>query len=647
MIPDVAILVVGREPQTAQSLIEAVDETTGGLIPTIRADDAAAAVRAADRVVADGGIVPIAFVDHGVAADEVDVDDVVSMRESASLAATRIVVVPPSASLHEVERALRSGSIDGVITRPWSTDGVAQLTRANLATFLVEHAPHRVADYGAVLDDDELDRAADRVERRRAAPVRSDERPHPLLDTSSEDAELEAQMVDLIDRALGHPPRIRVAPGTILIEQDEDVGGIFVLLDGTVRLTSSAPNGEQILHERSTGSILGLLSLASRRRAVLQCRAVTEVRAIPMTLEQLAYALDVEPELPGLLNRVLIGSLARRLRRSDELQVELDQSLAALSEARAELVSTARLRMLGEVAAGLAHELNNPAAALVRAVEHLLDDVTTHGLLEPDLVHVVQAGYGASAMSTTDARAARRRLTDEIGDRRLADRLVAMGVTELDEALRLARLPAAEFARREAAFSFGRTARDAGSAARRVQALVGTLRAHARGEDDREPRVPDVDLARTVRSALRLLAHRLDDGIEVDAHLADAPGVPGRPGALQSVWSNLLANAIDAVSERTGHDDEPPTVTVDIDHPGADHVRVRIGDNGPGIPPELAERIFEPRFTTKGGRVTFGLGLGLSIARQIVDDHGGTITVESRPGRTVFTVRLPLEEPGE
>jgi len=519
------------------------------------------------------------------------------------------------------------------------------VTLAHLATFLVEHAPDRLGDFEQLLDDAEIERARRRIELRRSAPTHQTERAHPLLDTSSEDEELEAQLVEALDRALGHPPRIRVAPGTVLIDHDEDVGGIFVVLDGVVRLTSRTPTGEQILHERSTGSILGLLSLASRRRAMLQCRAVTEVRAIPVTLDQLAHALDVEPTLPGLLNRVLIGSLARRLRRSDALQVELDQSLAALSEARAELVSTARLRTLGELSAGLAHELNNPAAALVRSVDHLLDDLTGEALVDPSTAAEIQRAYTSEVRSTAESRALRRSFTEVVGERALAGRLVAMGVTDPVTARRFAELPHAELDRLEVAARVGRTIRDAESAARRMQALVDNLRAHARGEGATDAPVADVDVARTITSALRLLTHRTGD-VGIETHLEDVPPISGRPGALQSVWSNLLANALDAASDRaegTG----AGRVTVDLDQPDPQHIRVRVADNGPGIPPDLVERIFEPRFTTKGGRVRFGLGLGLSIARQIVDDHDGTVSVDSRPGRTVFTVRLPVEEPVE
>ena len=111
--------------------------------------------------------------------------------------------------------------------------------------------------------------------------------------------------------------------------------------------------------------------------------------------------------------------------------------------------------------------------------------------------------------------------------------------------------------------------------------------------------------------------------------------IHARPGALQQVWSNLLINALDAMDDRG-------TITIAV-RPSGGGIVVQVGDDGPGIPPDLQTRIFEPRFTTKDGRVQFGLGLGLSISRQIVEDHHGTIGVESEPGRTVFTVELPVE----
>ena len=635
---DVVVLLVGGSEVRSRAVAAEVDALLGDrvtVVPTADPPGAATAAETADRT---GALVPLALVCFG---DDLGARDVVGTRTALRRLGTRVVAVTESASLIGLAPLLGSDAVDAFVVEPWTRSGFAKVIVAQLATFLVARSPADLSRFDDLVTDDERTRAQLRIERRQAAPSHDVDHRHPLLDVSSEDAELEAQLVESLDVALGHPPRIRMAPGTVLIEIGADVGGIFVVLDGVVRLTSRSPGGDQILHEQSTGSIIGLLSLASKRRAMLDCVAVTEVRAIPITVEQLARALDVDPELSSLLNRVLIGSLARRLRRSDELQVELDQSLSALSAARAELVAQAKMATLGDISAGLAHELNNPTAALARAISNITDDITSDGLLTPDLAGVVRARAEAEPPSSAEVRALRRGLAAVVDDRRLAGRLVDMGVTDQHEARRLAALPEPELGRLEAAARLGSQLRHAGSAARRVQALVDSLRAYVRGEDGSGRWVSDVDVPRTIESALRLLSHRADEAtIELAAE--SVPTVPGRPGSLQVVWTNLVTNALDALAG-VDHGRIEMRVTNADDH----HVCVTVADNGPGIEPSVAEHVFEPRFTTKGGRVRFGLGLGLSICRQIVTEHGGTIDVDSRPGRTVFSVLLPVEETDE
>ena len=633
MSGDVVMLVGGSDREVVESIADDVRDLLEGLVVVEIVGGVAEAMTTVEAVRAAGGIVPLAFVAVDVDDDE-GIDVVLALHADDEIERTRKVLITSRASLQRVDIALQRGAVHGMLTRPWTRHGLHRLVDAHLATFLVEYAPERLDDFGAVIDDAELERARTRVEQERAAPTAAAEAEHPLLDSDVDDAAVEAQMVRLLDRALGHPPRLRVAPGTILIESGEDVGGIYVVLEGIVQLTSLTEQGERILHEDSTGRILGLLSLASHRRAMLRCKAVTDVRAIPVSVDQLARAIDAEPALAGLLTRVLIGSLARRLRRSDELQVELDQSLAALSEARAQLVASARFATLGEMSAGMAHELNNPTAALTRAVEHLADDLALV-VGDPEIVDRVHRQLDAPSQSTSEQRAHRRSLADRLGDRRLAERLVGMGVTEPREAQALARLDGSTLDRLEAAARLGRTIRNTTSAAERIRSLVDSLRAYARGDDGRGPVAADVDVAEGVDNALRLVSHRLDD-VEVERHVDDVPSISARPGALQQVWTNLITNALDAV-------DDHGRIELRVSQAAPRTVRVEVIDDGPGIPTQLQSRIFEPRFTTKNGRVQFGLGLGLSIARQIVEEHHGSITVESRPGRTRFAVVLPVE----
>jgi signal transduction histidine kinase len=157
---------------------------------------------------------------------------------------------------------------------------------------------------------------------------------------------------------------------------------------------------------------------------------------------------------------------------------------------------------------------------------------------------------------------------------------------------------------------------------------------------DRAP-VQDVDVNGSLDDTLAVLRHRLD-GIEVarDYDLK-LPRVTAYGGELNQVWTNLLDNAIDAVS--TSEDSGRITLRTGCER---DRVLVEVADDGPGIPPEDRARIFEPFFSTKD--VGEGTGLGLDVSyRIVVGRHGGDIHVVSEPGETRFEVRLPVDGPGD
>lgn len=634
--PRIVVLIVDFPPTEGDSL---ADDLRTLLDPMATVEIAADGVAAAERarvLRSEGALVPVTFVDVDVGESPSAL--VVQLHEEPALEATRNVLVTSKTSLGGADDALRRGAVHGMLTRPWSRAGLRAQLVANLAVFLTQLAPERLDEFDRLLDAEARAQARVRLEQQQEAPQRSTTATPFLLDSSIDEDEIEQRMIELIDRSLGHPPRLRVAPGTIMIESGDDVGGIYVILDGTVQLASETAGGERILHRQSTGAIVGLLSLASHRTAMLQVRAVTDVRALPVTLDQLATALAAEPELAALLTRVLVASLARRLRHSDELQVELGQSLAALTEARAQLVATARFAALGEMAAGMAHELNNPTAALGRSAEHLLDDIGTL-VTEPALLACLRRQLDDAPLSTSELRAQRRALADALGDRHLADRLIDIGTTDPADAVAALELDEAALLRLEAAARLGRSLRALMSAGERVQTLVGSLRAYSRGDDGRGPLVPGVDVAAGLDDALRLLAHRMAR-VDLDRHYRGPATVTARPGELQQVWTNLLTNALDAIGDE-GHL-IVRVESIDPSNGETAQVRVEVTDDGPGVAPELREQIFEPRFTTKHGRVEYGLGLGLSISRQIVDDHGGSIALQSEPGRTTFRVELPL-----
>jgi signal transduction histidine kinase len=143
----------------------------------------------------------------------------------------------------------------------------------------------------------------------------------------------------------------------------------------------------------------------------------------------------------------------------------------------------------------------------------------------------------------------------------------------------------------------------------------------------------EVDIHSGIDTTLIMLKHRLKNGVEVVREYdRDIPRMTVRGSELNQVWTNLITNAVDAMNGKG--------ILRIVTKCFEGKALVKIIDNGVGIPPEIKDRIFEPFFTTKG--VNEGTGLGLDIAARVVRNHGGDIHVESKPGETVFAVRLPL-----
>jgi signal transduction histidine kinase len=162
--------------------------------------------------------------------------------------------------------------------------------------------------------------------------------------------------------------------------------------------------------------------------------------------------------------------------------------------------------------------------------------------------------------------------------------------------------------------------------------LVRALKSYAHTDQEA---IVDVDITEGLETTLTILQNQLRHGITVVKLYAPLPKVSVYMDELNQVWTNLIHNAVQAMNGKG-------ELILETFQEG-DQIGVRVVDNGPGIPPSVLPRIFEPFFTTKPAGE--GTGLGLGIAQQIVEKHGGRISVESRPGRTAFVVWLPLSGP--
>jgi signal transduction histidine kinase len=430
-----------------------------------------------------------------------------------------------------------------------------------------------------------------------------------------------------------------VAAGGIIVEQGDESRGMQLLLRGDAQASlvdgaSSEPVGR---HKAPTwmGAIAALTggSLGVRMQAETECRMA---RIDAEDFRRLAFAQPV---------------IHRRV---------MQQVAPVMSRLTSQEQSRERLTSLGTMAAGLAHELNNPAAAARRAAAQMTEALE---VISSSLARFVEAGIereqakglvalqqqavshaaACTALDVLDASDAEEELLvrlealDVQEPWRLAEPLAVAGVDQawLDELADLAG-PATDAALQWVAASLvaGRLAAELEESTERMSSLVGAVKSYAymdRGE------LVEVDLHEGLETTLAVLGYKLKHTqIELVREYDRAlPKLTVRGSELNQVWTNLLDNAIDALGQRG-------TITI-ATHADGDCAVVEIADDGPGVPDDVAGQIFDPFFTTKD--VGSGTGLGLATARRIVvDRHDGSLTLDTKPGHTTFRVRLPFTQ---
>ncbi|WP_017588879.1 ATP-binding protein [Nocardiopsis ganjiahuensis] len=383
---------------------------------------------------------------------------------------------------------------------------------------------------------------------------------------------------------------------------------------------------------------------------------------MPLLVEG-AYVATATADGPTLLLRYDREAFMEMLVRCPEVARVLVPVLAwRIHASETQAAQRSRLDALGTLAAGLAHELNNPAAAVSRATTELgaaLPDLESRARLWGAVATGSEAERLAAAraevLSLDRSRAHRDPLAVAEAEDDLADWLAehglpdAVGLAEILAERGLdpgwpARLTSGMSADvRTAALSYlesslgaaGMVA-EAGEAGARVSGIIATVRDYT--NLDRAPE-QEVDLERGLESTLGIMRGRLS-GVSVERDYApDLPRVRGYPTELNQVWTNLVDNAVDAMADAARTGGRAPRLRVSTAAEGT-CVIVRIADNGGGVPEEALPRLFDPFFTTKD--VGRGTGLGLHLSHRIVTRrHNGTLTVETSPEGSVFAVRLP------
>jgi signal transduction histidine kinase len=462
--------------------------------------------------------------------------------------------------------------------------------------------------------------------------MRADDlRPLSLFDGLTDD-----QLGELIEGGT----EVRIEPGVDLFREGEHADYWWVLVDGTIDLMRHIGREDTVVRKMDVpGRWAGGFRAWDEHGVYLATgRGATGGRVLRVPAEVLRDRLNAWFPLGRHLVEGLYGTA-----RFIESTVRQRESLIAL----------------GTLAAGLAHEINNPAAAATRAVDVIetacqtllsslgrlaQGEITARQFIALDTLRreIEPQGAAQDPLALADHEDALSSWLTRHGIARewmIAPPLAAAraDLAWCERAATLLEGPALEPGLEWVAstFSVATLLSELKESTRRISELVAAIKSYS--QMDRAS-MQHINVTDGLESTLLMLGHRLRDGVTVVRdYSADIPQIAAYPGELNQVWTNLIDNAIDAM-------DGAGTLRVST-RTERDHVVIEVGDTGPGMPPQVAARAFEAFYTTKD--VGKGTGLGLDIAQRIiVERHGGTIVIDSHPGETVLRVRIPVRPSG-
>ncbi|MBI5304287.1 MAG: cyclic nucleotide-binding domain-containing protein [Chloroflexi bacterium] len=430
---------------------------------------------------------------------------------------------------------------------------------------------------------------------------------------------------------------VSLRKGDVLMEEGTPGDALYLVLEGEFQVTKRSGNSEVAIAMRGVGEVFGEMSLLEQGPRSATVRAATDSRLAKISKAIFDELVTTRPVATLSILRTVIARL-----RNTEVMLRQSEKMASL----------------GTLAAGLAHELNNPGAAARRASAQLRDTLTdwqqltitlgTIGLdaaqtalitsLRDEMLQRSTARVNLDPITRSDRESELQTWLEERAIENaweIAPVLVSFGWVTPDVAALSQSFTAPQFAVIARWLCVGCVVYslidEVNQSAARISEIVKAVKSYS--YLDQAP-IQQIDVREGIENTLTILRSKLKQGVTVTLDYApDLPRIEAYGSELNQVWTNIIDNAIDAMHGKG----EIKIKTYEKEK----CVVVELTDNGPGIPPDIQSRIFDPFFTTKPPGV--GTGLGLNITYNIIQKHRGQIRVTSQPGATTFHVELPIQ----